>query len=304
MSGGFEVWNVGQVRITRVIEQEFDLPPHVLFGTVSNERVLETMWLQPHYAHSDGTLRVSFHAFVLESEGRRIVIDTCGGNDKQRTFPPVNLQNHPFLERLSQAGFPTESIDYVLCTHMHVDHVGWNTRWDGSRWVPTFPNAQYLFARVEWEHWRQEEAAAGDVAPPVVGILEANNVVADSVIPVIDAGLARFVEMDHRISGEVTLIPTPGHTPGHVSVAIASAGQKALIMGDVIHHPVQLSDPDIGAVFDYDRKQARETRLAVLSDHADKDVLVLGTHFATPSVGQIVSDSTAWRFVPLKGDAT
>ena len=159
-------------------------------------------------------------------------------------------------------------------------------RVDGS-WRPTFPNARYLLGRVEWEHWKKEE---GD---------ELNGVaIADSVRPVFDAGLVDLVEMDHRISGEIWLEPTPGHTPGHVSVRISSRGEDAVITGDLMHHPCQMARPQWGSSFDSDADQARETRRAFLERYADGPVLVIGTHFAAPTAGRIVRDGEAYRFNP------
>jgi glyoxylase-like metal-dependent hydrolase (beta-lactamase superfamily II) len=172
----------------------------------------------------------------------------------------------------------------VLCTHLHVDHVGWNTRLEGDRWVPTFPKARYLFGRVELEHW-QRAVGADD-----------RQILADSVQPVIDAGLAEAVEIDHALTAEVRLEPTPGHTPGHVSVRIASHGAQAVITGDLMHHPVQCSEPDWHSHFDSDVQQARLTRRAFLGEQADRPVLVLGTHFAPPTGGWVVSAGPVWAF--------
>jgi glyoxylase-like metal-dependent hydrolase (beta-lactamase superfamily II) len=172
-----------------------------------------------------------------------------------------------------------------------VDHVGWNTRWTGSAWVPTFERARYLIGRAEWAHWVQEKDT------------EEADVVADSVQPVVDAGLVDLVESDHRLSDEVALEPTPGHTPGHVSVRIRSKGEEAVITGDLIHHPIQCSELEWASRFDVDPDQARETRRAFLARCADEGTRVFGTHFATPSVGRFVRAGDAFRFEPeLDGD--
>ncbi|HEV7732345.1 MAG TPA: MBL fold metallo-hydrolase [Candidatus Binatia bacterium] len=227
----------------------------------------------------------AIHALVIESQGRRIVVDTCIGNDKERTIPPWNRLQGPFLRDLEDAGFPRESIDTVLCTHLHVDHVGWNTMLVDGRWVPTFPNARYLFVRAEWEHW--------NASPPAME----GDIVGDSVRPVVEAGLVDLVAPDHRLTDEVWLESTPGHTPGHVSVRIRSGGADAVITGDLMHHPVQCAEPDWYSRFDVDRDAARATRRAFLERYADGPVLVLGTHFATPVAGRVVRHGDAWRFV-------
>lgn len=247
--------------------------------------------------------RYAVQAFVVESQGRRIIVDTCVGNDKERGNPAWNRLKLPFLERLTEAGFPPESIDTVLCTHLHLDHVGWNTRWDGSEWVPTFPNARYLFGRVELHHWNTETHANGDMPAPVVALAEQDVVMVDSVLPIVKAGLHELVESDHRITAEVGLFPTPGHSPGHVSVSIRSDGKEAVITGDIIHNPIQLADPRICANFDFDQEMALATRQTFIREHADRDVLVLGTHFPTPAVGHIVTNARGWRFLPTDANS-
>jgi glyoxylase-like metal-dependent hydrolase (beta-lactamase superfamily II) len=292
-------WQVGHVRITRVIEHEGGgFPPTLMFANLTQECVQSVEWLHPHYADPDGSLRYSVHSYIVESQGHRIIVDTCVGNDKPRVSEGWNQMHGPFLERLAEAGFPPESIDIVLCTHMHIDHVGWNTRWLNGKWVPTFPNARYLFGRLEWDHWNNEQHGSGDVPPPIAALLETDVVVGDSVTPIVEAGLHQLVETDHRINDEISLFPTPGHTPGHVSVAIHSDGDRAVIAGDIMHNPIQLADPGICSNFDTDRALAQTTRTSFIKSHADRDVLVLGTHFPTPSVGRIVQEVEGWRFAP------
>jgi glyoxylase-like metal-dependent hydrolase (beta-lactamase superfamily II) len=195
------------------------------------------------------------------------------------------MMHNPFLEDLADLGYPVDSIDTVMCTHLHVDHVGWNTRLDDGKWVPTFPKARYLFARKEWEHWTTD--GVSQITP--------DDAIGDSVRPILEAGLADLVEVDHRVSDEVWFEPTPGHSPAHVSVHIASRGDEAIITGDMIHHPLQLSEPDLITHFCFDRAQARTTRRAFLEKYQDRPVLVLGTHFHAPTAGYVVHDGNAWR---------
>jgi glyoxylase-like metal-dependent hydrolase (beta-lactamase superfamily II) len=182
----------------------------------------------------------------------------------------VDLQT-PLLTDLADAGFPREEVDTVICTHLHFDHVGWNTMLVDGEWVPTFPNARYLLGRDEWEHWNRE-GASGYAAT-----------IDDAVRPVIDAGLADLVPSDHRVTNEIRLEATPGHTPGHVAVHVESAGQHALITGDLAHHPVQFAEPDWHADPDTDPTQSAATRRRLLEEHSDTDLLVIGTHFAPPA---------------------
>ena len=277
-------WSIGAAMITRIVEIEGPSPGTFLFDEATPERLLQHAWLRPRFLTDDGRTIGSIHAFVVESEGRTIVVDTCIGNDKQRTLKNWHMRQGKFLEDFAEAGFLRDRIDTVLCTHLHVDHVGWNTMRMEDRWVPTFPNARYLFSRKEWEHW--------SAAPPGAD----RDVQDDSVRPVLDAGLADLVEMDHRVTDEVRLEPTPGHTPGHVSVRIASRGEEAVITGDLMHHPVQCAEPGWASRFDVDAVAARRTRLEFLEAHANRPVLVLGTHFATPTAGRIVRDGAFFRF--------
>ncbi len=276
-------WEVGAVRITRVVESAGSSPPSFLFADLTTERVQSHAWLRPHFATADGRLMASIHCFVIESEGRTIVVDTCVGNDKPRAAAMWNELHGPFLDDFERAGFSPGRVDVVLCTHLHTDHVGWNTRWVEGRWQPTFANARYLLGRVEHEHWQ----AAGDAGE--------RQVLADSVQPVVEAGLVDWVDTDHVVTPEVQLEPTPGHTPGHVSVRIRSQGEEAVITGDLMHHPVQCCEPEVGSRFDVDPKVAYETRFRFLREQAARRVLVLGTHFAGPTAGWIVPAGEAWE---------
>jgi glyoxylase-like metal-dependent hydrolase (beta-lactamase superfamily II) len=195
-----------------------------------------------------------------------------------------------FLRDLREAGYPPETIDTVLCTHLHVDHVGWNTMLVDGQWVPTFPNARYLFAKTEWEHWdaNEDESVYGPV-------------LADSVRPVVEAGLVDLVDVAHRVCEQVCLEPTPGHTPGHVSVHIRSGGAEALITGDCIHHPVQMSRPDWCSSADVDQAQGQKTRESLLERYVDDDILIIGTHFATPTAGHVKRLDGGGYFLDVSG---
>lgn len=277
---------VGRLRVTAVVERAGPTRPTWLLPDATPEALeRHREWLAPHFLDERGRFLQSVHAFVVRGPGFTAVVDTCIGNDKDRGGrAPFHMLDTGFLGDLHAAGVPPESVDLVVCTHLHVDHVGWNTRLDGRRWVPTFPRARHLFGRREWEHW----SADGDEATA--------RIMADSVAPVLDAGLAQLVDMDHRVSGELWLEPTPGHTPGHVSVRLASDGEEAVITGDLMHHPVQVAEPGWGSHFDTDGALARETRRAFCARYADRPVTVLGTHFHAPTAGRIVRHGAGWRF--------
>ena len=278
-------WRVGKVTITKVVELEVTGGSRFILPQATYEEILPIGWLRPHFADERGRLKMSIHALVIETPERRIVVDTCLGNDKQgRRIPTWNNLQGPFLADLAAAGFPRESIDTVLCTHLHVDHVGWNTMLVDGKWRPTFPHARYLMGRVEFDHWRARHERD-----------DMSAVFADSVAPIHDAGLADLVETDHLVCGEVSLVATTGHTPGHVSVRIRSQGEEALITGDFMHHPCQIAHPEWSSTADSDADAARRTREHMLDELSGRPVLVIGTHFAGATAGRIVRDGDSYR---------
>jgi len=274
-------WQVGAVRITRV--QELEAPGiRFIVPQATLDNLAGIPWLTPFLA-PNGDAMGSVHALVLEVAEQRIVVDTCVGNDKERRIPSWNKRQGPFLTHLTEAGYPPESIDTVICTHLHTDHVGWNTRWVEGQWVPTFPRARYLVAHPEWAHWSQSEERWTQI------------VMADSVRPIFEAGLVDLVEMQHVVHETIRFEPTPGHTPGHVSVHIASEGDEAVITGDLVHHPCQFARPEWGSSADTDPVQADRTRKAFMARYADTPTLIIGTHFAGPTAGRLVRDGEAYR---------
>lgn len=227
-------WTVGRVRISKFVELETVGGTRFILPQATPEAIRALSWLTPDFATGEGKLKMVIQTLVLETPTRRIVVDTGLGNDKQgRSVPVWNNRTTPFLQTLNAAGFPPESIDMVICTHLHVDHVGWNTRLVDGQWVPTFAKARYVFGRTEYQHWRDHSEAADETAT-----------FADSVQPIVAAGRADLVASDAAICDEITLIPTPGHSPGHVSLHIRSDGAEALLTGDVAHHPCQMAHLD------------------------------------------------------------
>jgi len=271
-------WTVGDVTITRVEETITPLAASALIPGATSEVLDEHPWVK-HYFTDEGELRLSIHAFVVQSGSTTIVVDTCVGTAKKRPLPT----DPAFLDRLgAEVDGGIEGVDVVLCTHLHMDHCGWNTIEVDGDLVPTFPNARYLITQAELDSLGDERHA--------VSVREA------SVDPIAEAGLLDAIEPDHRITPEVVLIPTPGHTPGHVSVLITSGDQTALITGDAFHSPVQIARPDLAAEpFDADSEQSTATRHKLLADYADSDTLVLGTHFAPPTAGHIVKEGETHR---------
>ncbi len=269
-------WHIGDVKITRIIEMEVTGGSRFILPDATRDACLPMAWMQPHFMDAEGNLIMSIHALIVDTGTRKIVVDTCIGNDKERSIPNWSHLQTTFLDDIAAAGYARESIDTVMCTHLHVDHVGWNTMLVDGEWVPTFPNARYLVAEKEWSYWDSVDDES-----------EYGPILADSVRPVIAAGLMDFVALEHEICEGIRLEPTPGHTPGHVSVHITSKGEEALITGDCVHHPCQMAHTDWCSSADYDQDQGRRTREALLENYVDRDVLIIGTHFATPTAGHI-----------------
>jgi glyoxylase-like metal-dependent hydrolase (beta-lactamase superfamily II) len=277
-------WTVGKVKITKVVELETVGSTRFILPLASNEEIRKSPWLIPHFATEEGRLKMSIHSLVVETPMRRIVVDTGLGNDKEgRSVPTWNNRKGPFLETMTKAGFPPDSIDTVLCTHLHVDHVGWNTRLVGSKWMPTFANARYVFGKTEYEYWRDNS-----VEPDKIAVFN------DSVKPIADTGKAELVASDHRLTDEITLIPTPGHSPGHMSVLITSDGETGLLTGDVAHHPCQMAHLGWSSTADSDPVQSASTRRELFSRFADTPTLAIGGHF---NAGHIKRDGDAFKFI-------
>lgn len=286
-------WKIGDVEITRIVEVngwEDDIT--MLLPDATPDTVLAYPWLQPHFATPDGRMIISFQCFVMRTPERSIMLDTCIGSDRQREFGVFTNLQTSFLEDLAHAGFHPEEIDLVLCTHLHFDHVGWNTRLINGEWVPTFPNARYLFGREEYEHWQKLVETDG---------YHDLNHMHDAVQPVVDAGLVDLVEPGDAICPELTLRPTPGHTPGHCSIFVESAGKRAVITGDLMHNPIQLELPEDTVRFDMQQDVARQTRRRFVDEMANTDVFVIGSHFSDPTAGWVVRDADGCRFEQRPG---
>jgi glyoxylase-like metal-dependent hydrolase (beta-lactamase superfamily II) len=280
-------WTIGAVKVTRIVEMEMPIAyneKHPFLAEATPEALAEMPWLVPHFADADGVMKLSIHALLVEAPGLRLVVDTCIGNDKPRKMLGERPLATPFLDHLAQAGWTPQSVDAVICTHLHVDHVGWNTMLKDGAWVPTFPKARYLIGRTEHAYWSAE------------GGEEQQEILGDSVQPIFDAGLAELVDPDYRLSNEIRLMPTHGHTPGHVSVVIESKGETAIITGDMMHHPCQVGRPHWSPDFDSDKTWAEATRKTFLDDVADKPILIIGTHFAGPTAGHVRRGAEAYWF--------
>jgi glyoxylase-like metal-dependent hydrolase (beta-lactamase superfamily II) len=245
----------------------------------------------------NGRIIASMHSWLLRVEGRTVLVDGCIGDDKDRQpFHRWHELHTDWPRRLAAAGVTPDEIDFVMCTHLHVDHVGWNTRLVDGRWVPTFPNARYLFSGTEVEHFRAQREAP--VSEPFEAV--SKKVWDDSVLPVLDAGLADLVEgVRAVIPDRVVMEPTPGHTPGSASLVLRDDAERALFTGDAIHHPVQVLHPDWNSAFCEVPDQARATRRALLGRAADGGALLMPAHFGWPHAARVrrVGDAFDLDFV-------
>lgn len=278
---------IGNFRVDRVLESEapyFKLE-FLLPGAPPDLIAANADWLKPHFVDpNDGRLILAFQSFVLRTGRHTILIDTCAGNDKERPARPNwHRQKRPYLDRMRALGVAPEAIDFVFCTHLHADHVGWNTKLENGRWIPTFPNARYVFAKREYEHWEAEHRAiAATGGEPL-----SHGSFADSVLPVVEAGRAVFVASDHEIEAGVQLEPAYGHTPGNCVLHARSNGAHAVFIGDVMHTAAQLANPALSSCFCANPDEAARTRTALVERHAETDTVVLACHFPTPVAGRI-----------------
>ena len=288
---GFHRWRVGEARVTKIVELEGEGFGEFLLPEADTAKARQVAWLDRGHLGPRGGLKLSVHSFVIEIDGRVILVDTNVGNGKRRRVPIWDRLATPWLQDLKRAGFDPDDIDMVICTHLHIDHVGWNTVLQKGRWTPTFPNARYVIVKDEYDYWR-----ARSTEP------ERAQLFADSIQPIIDAGLADLVAIDAEVTPGIELVPTPGHTEFHVAVKLKSAGQSAMITGDFLHHPVQIAFPEIASSFDTSPEVSVQTRRAMLRALAEENTLVFGTAFADPTAGYIRIDRDRFSFEPAPSE--
>jgi glyoxylase-like metal-dependent hydrolase (beta-lactamase superfamily II) len=296
---------VGKLTIDRVVElAEMPVPARIFFPAITPE-IVETAKtsLGPDLIDIEtGDVILTVQSYVVRAGARTILVDSCIGNDKERpATPEMHRLGIDFLGRLAAVGVRPEDVDVVLCTHLHPDHVGWNTRLQNGEWVPTFPNARYLIGQTEFEHAQRFHEAAAD--NPMVADLV--TMVEDSVLPVVRANQASFVADGHKLELELDhglrLESAPGHTPGHVIVHVEAPGHHAILSADVIHHPLQLLDLELSQIGDIDPATATATRRRLVESYANSDTIILPAHFPSPTCGRFISDENGYAFAWLEG---
>ena len=289
-----KTWQIGDVRVSRIVEiWDFQDDIRMTMPEATEAEVLALDWLHPHYATPDGRQRMNFQGFVVQapsdSGGRVIVVDSCIGAGRKRDFDVFCDLPEGFLADLESLGISREDVDTVMCTHLHFDHVGWNTYRDPETgdYRPTFPNARYLFGRTEYEAWQETIRHDGH---------HTDTHLVECVDPIVAAGMADFIDADHQIASGIRCEPSHGHTPGHVHVRISSRGEEAVITGDLMHHPMQCAMPHRHATFDMDKESGAGTREGFVAKYKDSGVLVIGAHFFDPTAGHIETgaDGQAW----------
>jgi glyoxylase-like metal-dependent hydrolase (beta-lactamase superfamily II) len=272
-------FKAGNATIHRIIEMECGFTPALEFLPKLTKETLDASrsWMHPAALDANDNLVLCFQSYVVKTGKHNILIDSCVGNDKERTARPLwhKKKDDAFMRGLAAAGLTVNDIDFVLCTHLHVDHIGWNTRLENGRWVPTFPKARYIFSKTELNFWL-DEAKKTDL-PQIV----------DSVIPIVEAKACDVVTSDHSLNDLITLIPTPGHTIDHYAVTLGKDGKDAVFTGDLIHTPLQARYPDLSMRVDYNPVQGIASRKRFLETYCDTNTLCCFAHFPSPSKGYV-----------------
>jgi glyoxylase-like metal-dependent hydrolase (beta-lactamase superfamily II) len=284
---------LGSIAIHRVVEQELPFVPALEFFPTLTPALLEEnlSWLQPDAIDASGKVCLCIQSYLVRTPHHNILIDSCVGNHKTRPTRPMwhMMASDTWQRSLAATGLGVGDVDFVMCTHLHTDHVGWNTRLENGRWVPTFPKARYVFSERELAHWTEKEKADPAGHPWIT----------DSVLPIVAANRAELVKNDHALGDLVRLVPSPGHSIDHFCVQVGKAGADALIGGDMIHSPLQLRYPELGMRADYDSAQAGVSRRRILEGLCDTSTLLCTMHFPSPSMGRVARWDDAFKMLPL-----
>jgi glyoxylase-like metal-dependent hydrolase (beta-lactamase superfamily II) len=289
-----EAIRVGELTIHRIVEQEEPLfDPLEFFPGLTRETLDENRaWLESAGAldPQTGKVRLCIQSYLVRTPRHTTLVDTCVGNDKPRPARPFwnMLKGNAWERGLAATGVRPEDIDYVMCTHLHVDHVGWNTQLVDGRWVPTFPNARYLFGKREYAHWESERGKQGD-GKVNDGSFD------DSVLPIVEAGKAVMIDSDHQPDPLLTIKDYPGHTPGSIAINLKDGGRQACFSGDIMHHPIQVYHPDWSSQFCTDQEMSARSRRRLLEDCVESNALLCPAHFPGANAGYIKEKGDAFR---------
>jgi len=282
---------IGDLSIQTVVEEEGVFgTPEQNFPDATPELVARHVdWLAPRaFDPATNLLLMPVQAYLVKTAKHTVVIDTCIGNHKRQTesgYAEWHLRtDFKLLDDMAALGVHPDEVDYVMCTHLHVDHCGWNTRLEDGRWVPSFPNAGDIFNRSELQFTEEQVTKANDLTYE------------DSVLPILEAGKAVIVDNEFSLDDELWLEPTPGHTPGHVAVRLCSRQKHGVMSGDLIHSPIQLAYPEWSPYFDDDSELSRITRRQFLEQQCDEDILMMTAHFPLPSMGHVVTRDDGFGF--------
>ena len=295
MGDSMQQWHFGKTVVTRIEEMVGPMFDPVRFFPDFDPAIIEKHrgWLFPaHMEESSGNIVASMHSWLIQTEHHNILVDTCIGNDKERMpYRNWHQMNTPWLTQLIQAGVTPDDIDFVMCTHLHVDHVGWNTRLSDGNWVPTFPNAKYLFSKTEYEFWEAERHAKNEETFNAVN----QQTFDDSVVPIMH--LAELVEGDYEVLADLLRIEqAPGHTPGSITLTLRSGSDSAIFTGDICHHPIQVYEPHWNSAYCEIPDQAIATRRRVLTFCSDTGASLMPAHFGPSYAGHVRSNDNSFLF--------
>ncbi|WP_083895804.1 MBL fold metallo-hydrolase [Nocardia jiangxiensis] len=282
---------IGRAQIERVAEQHFSVP----FTLLTEDRDFIARRISPlpggFLDPAAMTFEFSCHSWIIRVDSRTVLVDPCNGNGRTRGVPQFDDSDFPYLERLAEIGVPAESIDIVFCTHLHNDHCGWNTMLRKGKWVPTFPNATYLFVDSEYRRW---DTARAEPHPNDFNV----SVFDECVRPIVESGRAEIVAATHSISASLSLDPATGHTEGHTMLCLTSEGEHAYFTGDVLHHPAQVSRPELHLGGCDNLETAIATRRSVCQRISEENALIFPAHFSAPHYGRITHEADEYVFVP------
>ena len=286
-------FKIGNLEVARVEDfTDHGVPLKMLLPELDDATIAENLdWLAPRFLNPENnTISVPIQSWLLRTRHHTILVDTCVGHQKKRHFPPFNMRDSAYLDNLKAAGFAPDEIDYVFCTHLHSDHVGWNTKQDNGRWVPTFPKARYLFSRKDYDAFdprRQDWPHYGGTD---------EDTFLDSVLPVVEAGQVEFVDGEHRVGDGLTILPCPGHSPGHTALRVEDSGDSGLLTGDSMHHPIQIADTRLNSFTCWDADLARASRRKLLEECCEHHRLLVPGHFAAPHCGRVSPKGSMFQF--------